>query len=67
MLTQVSQVAYHLRQKHRAFDTACMFELLGRELMKRSTCIKSPYDLGKRPVDELDPEIFDFKKKAEMV
>ena len=35
--------------------------------MKRKTCIKSPYDLGKQPVDEIDPEIFDFKRKTEMV
>ena len=67
MLTQAAQVAYHLRQKHRAFDTACQFELLASELMKRKTCIKSSYDLSKRPIDEVDPQIFNFKNKAEMV
>ena len=55
ILTQVSQVAYHLRQKHRAFDTACLFELLASEFMKRKTCIKSSYDLSKGPIDEIDP------------
>ena len=63
----MSQVAYHLRQKHRAFDTACLFELLASEFMKRKTCIKPTYDLSKKPIDEIDPQLFNFKNKPEMV
>ena len=67
MLTQSSQVAYHLRQAHRAFDTASLFELLADELMQRKTCIKAPHDLSRDALDETDPKIFKFEKKAEMV
>ena len=67
VLTQASQVAYHLRQQHRAFDTACLFELLASEFMKRKTCIKPSYDLSKGPTDELDPKIFNVNNKAKMV
>ena len=38
-MTQSSQVAYHLRQAHRAFDTASLFELLTDELMQRKSCL----------------------------
>ena len=67
VLTQASQVAYHLRQEHRAFDTASMFELLTNEFVQRKTCIKAPFDLSKKAIDEIDPNIFKFEKKAQMV
>jgi len=31
--TQVLQVAFQLRQKHRAFDTACLLEILCDDLL----------------------------------
>ena len=60
-------MAYHLRQTHRAFDTASLFELLTNEFMERKTCIKAPYDLSRKAIDEIDTKIFKFGRKAEMV
>ena len=65
--TQLSQVAYHLRQKRRAFDTACLLELLGKDFLERKSCIEASRDLSKSPSDEFRPKIFALSKNAQMV
>ena len=65
--TQVSQVAYHLRQKKRAFDTACLLELLNKDFLARTKCIETSRDLSKSPSDEFRPKIFRITKNAKMV
>lgn len=55
--TQITQVAFFLRQKKRAFDTACTLELLSKDFMSRNSCVEPSRDLSKGPADEFRPKI----------
>lgn len=65
--TQLSQVAYHLRQKKRAFDAACLLELLGKDYLQRKLCIETSRDLAKTPTDEVRPKVFGMKHNSQMI
>ena len=65
--TQITQVAYHLRQKRRAFDTACLLELLNKDFLERKHCVEASRDLSKNPTDECRPTLLNLSKNAKMV
>ena len=65
--TQISQVAFHLRQKKRSFDTACLLELLNKDFLSKNLIVESSRDLSKAPTEGDKPKVFKITKNAQIV
>ena len=67
-MTQISQVAFSMRQKKRAFDQAGLLEVLTENLLKDNRrCLVSPIDLNKGVTDFKESTSFILTKQAKVV